>query len=155
MNGSQRLIEPAFTMPPVRMRYRTVAETSSIGGFTFVQGGLTLKIWWKLHWYIVLHITIWGDLVLCLGGLAHNSPPVATRLMRCAVLNVKSAGILHKHYFDNNLFTPNSLHVSDCCRKSCRHKQYPFKFLPHPSESFKAHCFFVASGTSLTVRSAR
>jgi len=36
--------------PQVRTaRIRTVARKSSVGNFTIVQGGLTLKIWQKFH----------------------------------------------------------------------------------------------------------
>jgi len=66
-------------------RGKTVARKFSIGGlcvsaggFGFVLGGLTLK----LNWFIMFHISIWGDLELCLGGLSPQKPPLATGLHR-------------------------------------------------------------------------
>ena len=61
---------------------RTVARSSSIGGFTFARGalrlcrgGLEIPSWQKLHWFITFPISIWGRLELCFGGIAHQSPP--------------------------------------------------------------------------------
>ena len=72
--------------PPLKLagciRFWTVARKSSIGGlyvcaggFTFVQGGLDIQIWQKFHQLIVFHISIWGGLELCLGGLSPPKPP--------------------------------------------------------------------------------
>jgi len=61
---------------------RTVATKSSLGGalcscggLCVCAGGLDMKSWQNLQWFIVFHISIWGGLVLCLGGWAHQSPP--------------------------------------------------------------------------------
>jgi len=41
---------------------RTVTRKSSIGGFAFVQWGLTFWILNKYYCFIVFHISIWGGL---------------------------------------------------------------------------------------------
>ena len=54
----------------------------SIGGFAFLREALGLcwgawhsKIWRKLNWFIVFHVSIWEGLELCLGGLSPQKPP--------------------------------------------------------------------------------
>jgi len=54
---------------------RTVARKSSIWVFTFVQGDLTLKIWWNLHWITLLHISIWGCWCFVWGAAPTKAPP--------------------------------------------------------------------------------
>jgi len=54
----------------------------NIGVFTFVQGAWHSEISQKLHWFMVLHSSIWGGLELCLEGLTPHKPPVATGLQR-------------------------------------------------------------------------
>ena len=43
---------------------RTVARKFSIGG-----------LWQNLNWFIVFHVSNWGGLELCLGGLSPQKPP--------------------------------------------------------------------------------
>jgi len=45
---------------PVVASTRTVARKSSTGGFTFVQGALTLQKLTIMHKFIVFHISVWG-----------------------------------------------------------------------------------------------
>jgi len=52
-----------------------------LGVFKFVQNGLDIQIWQKFHGFIVFHISIWGGLELCLGGLSPPKPPVTTGLL--------------------------------------------------------------------------
>ena len=62
---------------------RTVARKFSIGGFAFLRGvalglcggGWYSKNWQKLNWFIVFHVSIWGGLELCLGGLSPQKHP--------------------------------------------------------------------------------
>jgi len=44
------------------------------GSFTFVQRGLDIHSWQKLHWFTMFHISIWGSLELCLGGISLPNP---------------------------------------------------------------------------------
>jgi len=75
---SRVLYVPAPT--PVTTSYgcyvpRTVARKSTED---FMQRGLTVwkvDIIYKLQWFMVLYISIWGGLELCLGGLSPWNPP--------------------------------------------------------------------------------
>jgi len=60
--------------------------------FTFVQGAWHSKIWQKLHWFTVLHNSIWGAWSL-FGGLRPPKPPVATGMFAWSVACTKSTGL--------------------------------------------------------------
>ena len=57
------------------------------GALRFCGGALGLfggawhsKHWQKLNWFIVFHVSVWGGLELCLGGLSLQEKPVAAGL---------------------------------------------------------------------------
>jgi len=52
----------------ISVECRTVARKLSVGGLYICTGGLDIQIWQKFHKFTVFHISILGDLELCLGG---------------------------------------------------------------------------------------
>jgi len=63
-----------------KIETRTVARKFSIRGLCVSSWGYWVyachsKSWKKLHWSIMLHVSIWGDLEFCLRRLSPPKPP--------------------------------------------------------------------------------
>ena len=71
------MVVPKWTYTDTVIRWRSQNRRHKVfnRGFMFVQGDLTLLKLTKLQRFIVLHLSIWGVMEHCLGGLALQSLP--------------------------------------------------------------------------------
>ena len=90
--------KPALPEKPGHNRRQKVFNRGALrffGGLCIYAGGLViLKIEKKLHWSIVFHVSTWGGLELCLGGLSPPKPPVATGLSLARLTTLSRSVIL-------------------------------------------------------------
>jgi len=60
--GLLRIIRAWCYSLPLFVTNRTITRRSSIGRLRLCRGDWHSKIWQKIHWFIVFHIPILGDL---------------------------------------------------------------------------------------------